>query len=165
MLYCLRLLNYVCYVTLCCCFVLCCSSLFHKVSLWRSAKNPVYTEGALSAVENETEKSTWYQKRVEPYHSVEITTVRQRAYGRVSYLGLLRTGGLMLYLSPSCGAVGVFLAGAGLGVSISNPTTQKHVDCFIGNFLKSNIQCKLHHSSSGKVYLWSESLRGWVHEL
>lgn len=31
----------------------------------------------------------------------------------------------MLYLSPSCGAAGVFLGGAGLGVSISSPTYRK----------------------------------------
>lgn len=33
----------------------------------------------------------------------------------------------MLYLSPSCGAAGIFLAGTGLGVSISSPTTQNTV--------------------------------------
>ncbi len=39
-----------CYVMLSCGFVLCCSSLFHEALLWRSAKNPTYIVGVLSAV-------------------------------------------------------------------------------------------------------------------
>lgn len=48
----------------------------------------------------------------------------------------------MLYLSPSCGAVGAFLAGAGLGASISSP--MKHKACWLfhtvyATFMKENI--------------------------
>ncbi len=53
------------FVTLRCCFVLCCSISFREALLWRSAKDPAYTERVLSAVENKVEKSTWYQKKVE----------------------------------------------------------------------------------------------------
>lgn len=35
----------------------------------------------------------------------------------------------MLYLSPSCGAAGIFLAGTGLGASISSPATQTAAAC------------------------------------
>lgn len=46
----------------------------------------------------------------------------EQAVVEVQYLCRLRTGGLMLYLLPSCGAAGVFLGGAGLGGSpISSP--------------------------------------------
>lgn len=37
------------------------------------------------------------------------------------YLGLLSIAGLMLYLSPSCGALGVFLTGTGARLSTSKP--------------------------------------------
>lgn len=32
---------------------------------WHSAENPFYTEGILFSVENETDKTTWYQRWVE----------------------------------------------------------------------------------------------------
>lgn len=65
----------------------------------------------------------------------------------------------MLYLSPSCGAAGVFLGGAGLGVSISSPTYRKSIEYFIQNFKIQN------SGPSRSAYLWSESLCGWGHEL
>lgn len=37
------------------------------------------------------------------------------------YLGLLSIAGLMLYLSPNWGAVGVFFTGTGAGLSTSKP--------------------------------------------
>lgn len=37
------------------------------------------------------------------------------------YLGLLSIAGLMLYLSPSCGALGVFFTGTGARLSTSKP--------------------------------------------
>lgn len=45
----------------------------------------------------------------------------QEGRGASTYLGLLRTAGLMLYLSPSWGAVGGFFTGTGAGLSTSKP--------------------------------------------
>lgn len=49
---------------------------------------------------------------------------KERPYERIRqsiYLGLLSKAGLMLYLSPSRGAMGVFFTGTGAGLSTSKP--------------------------------------------
>lgn len=76
---------------------------------------------------------------------------------RGTYRGLFRTGGLMLYLSPSCGAAGIFLAGRGLGASISSPATQKAASC------RGSVSRAL--GVSDWTHQWSGSWRGWGHVL
>lgn len=73
--------------------------------------------------------------------------------GGGNYRGLFRTGGLMLYLSPSCGAAGIFLAGTGLGASISSPATERSSLSGGGGSGAGG--------ASDQTYRWSGSWRGW----
>lgn len=79
---------------------------------------------------------------------IRIVLCHQRQEG-VQYLSLLRTGGLMLYLSPSCGGMGVFFTGAMLGVSISNPTQHRTCPLFTVCETNMNSECE-----TGEWHIW-----------
>lgn len=94
----------------------------------------VFSKGPeLKKSNRDADQTGWEPSQTPRFHRLKeskghlgVSGVKRRGN---TYRGLFRTGGLMLYLSPSCGAAGIFLAGTGHGASISSPTTQNAACC------------------------------------
>lgn len=96
------------------------------------------------------DKSAMTRLKIQPYHQQRAANAKCLLKERcvkprgvvaesITYLGLLRTAGLMLYLSPSWGTVGTFFGGASVGVSTSKPVQIKgHKFSNASKYIQSN---------------------------